>query len=141
MRNTICAVLLTVAIVGCSCQSAQQTPKANPPAAIAANAPLNQWEADAFTVLLDSQAGILKASQQIQDGTLPATLKGDLNRAIAIQNTARQTLNTYDATMRSGGDASSQQAEVVSEIGSLLQLLSTLQQPRPAKADSISPSK
>lgn len=130
MNFFLIAVMLVLTMNGCwGC--AVVTPKSSTPAgtaaaAPAANQPVNQFEANAYKTLMDAQAGLTKASQDFQAGTLPASVKPDLNRAIAVYNTAQSVLHNYDTAARAGGDVTALQTEVEQDLAQLLVLVANL---------------
>jgi hypothetical protein len=136
MKNFALVAIVAILSIGCGC-SMQKTAATPPPAYGAPGQPMNAWEGNTYKALIDTQAGLLKASQQISDGSLPATLKPDLNRAIALQNTAVALLKNYDAKARAGGDLTAAQFELADDMKNLLDLLATLHQPAPATAAAV----
>lgn len=97
----------------------------------AANQPVNSFESYAYQALLSSQASLVQAAKEIQSGDLPASLKPDYDRAIAVQNTCVELLKNYDAAARKGQDVTALQVEISSDIATLAQLLVAL---KPAAA-------
>jgi hypothetical protein len=117
-----CCILAIGTGVGC----AKVQVKAGVPGQIQ---PVNDFEAYAFKTLDDSQAGILKAKEQIANGGLPKSLAPDLDRAIAVYDVAIQILKNYDTAARAGNDVSHLQQELAGDLATLLQLLASLKPP------------
>jgi hypothetical protein len=125
MRNLILAVSMTVCLAFTGCGAHVATTAAVPGQV----QPVNDFEAYAFRTLDDSQVGLNKTKEQILNGGLPKSLTADLDRAIALYNTAQQVLKNYDTAARAGNDVSALQQELAGDLATLIQLLANLKPP------------
>ena len=112
MKFSVAVCLIFVSIFSAGCPKLQSVSGAP----VRTNQPVNSFEDYAFRTLLDTQAGLNKAKEQITNGGLPASLKSDLNRAIVVQDAAVQLLRSYDEAARAGQDVAALQQELASDI-------------------------
>lgn len=122
MKPAVIAVLAVALLVGVGFFAAGCGVKSYKGQAPTANQPVNTFEEYAYAVLLDAQTGLAEVDKKLKSGELPKSVTADYDRAAVIYNTAIAALKRYDAVMRSGGDPSTIQTEISSELADLVKL-------------------
>ena len=118
MKRRISILMLSALIAG-GCGAYKEPPTGSAPTA---NQPVNTFEAWAYKILDDAQAGLADTAAKIKSGELPQSLIPDYDRAAVVYNTSIALLKRYDDAYRAGGDVATVQNDIQQNLADLIAL-------------------